>query len=344
MSENNSRNDVLQRPIAQQPLLSIVIPTYNRNAAVVENVSRILPQLRSVAVELIVLDNCSKIPVRESLREALGEHVFDVVTVIRNAGNLGLVGNSLRAFEVGTAPYIWTLCDDDAIAPDGVSTVLNCIRQHDQCVYFWFPVLGGPAHRGPGVYDGLLAAIKAEPNLFFIALSSCAFNRRFFLERLRFGYLYTYSWAPFICPLISEIDNATNQIVVGGRSVATAGRTDAMSKWSKLDVCLGIRTLLELPMSNEARRCLRMSIDSFSFSTGRLFLDSVFLCNPERWMLFRQFIRRRYKPFSIPAGFWLVATQFGEYAPTLTRTGVNILERLVGRPLLLEVEDRFSRS
>jgi glycosyltransferase involved in cell wall biosynthesis len=328
----------------KQPFLTIVIPTYNRNDSVVENVRKILPQIHTQEVELVVLDNCSKIPVYNSLLEQLGEKVFEELSIIRNVGNLGLVGNSLRIFEVGTAPFIWTLCDDDLVEPNGVQTVLSAIRRHAESVFLWFPVKGGPSHRGPGLHHGMLEAIKLEPNLFFIALSSCVFNRNFFLNRLRFGYLYAYSWAPFICPLLSDIDNAANLIFISDQTVAAASQIEVKNKWSKLDVCLGIRTLLELPMSNDARKLLRFSINSFSFSTSRLFFDSLSENTESRWKLFRIFIQRRYTPFHVSAGFWLLLALLSENAPFLMRMAVYIVEKMVGRSLLVEVEDRFSRS
>lgn len=325
-------------------LLSIVMPTFNRNDIAIANVKRLIPQLTSDEVELIILDNCSPTPIEETLREVLTPDEIAQVKVVRNTANLGMTGNSLRVFEVGDGEFIWTLCDDDAVQTEAVEAVLQRIRANRDCVYLWFPVYGGPPHHSPGRYRGIGAAIRAEPNLFFVALSSCVFRRDFFTARLRIGYLYSYSWASFMCPLLAEMDNEGNAVFISDNIVAHAASVDAQNKWSKLDACLGMRTLLELPMATASREYLRQSIDSFTFSTSRLFLDSTALNNSQRWALFRIFLTRRYPPLSTRLVLWLAATQVAEMAPRMTRWCVKIIERAVRRPLLLEVEDRFKRS
>ncbi|MGC4048692.1 MAG: glycosyltransferase family 2 protein [Paludibaculum sp.] len=326
------------------PVLSIVIPTYRRNDCVVENVRRLLPQLDRPDVELIVLDNCSPVPVAQSLETAFGAEIFGKLSVVRNAGNLGLTGNSLRIFEMGQGEYIWPLCDDDAVLPNAVEEMITAIRAGRDLVYLWFPITGGPIHRKPGLYHGLLDAMEAEPNLFFIALSANVFQRSYFLSRLRFGYLYSYSWAPFICPLLSDADNRDNRIAVGANPVAESGILGQAEKWSKLDACIGIRTLLELPISERALKCLRTSIDSFTFSTPRLFMDSVVLHDSQRWQLFRLFVERKYGAISPRAAWWLMLAAAAQALPALTRKTVRLMEHMLNRRLLLDVEDRFARS
>lgn len=177
-------------------LLSIVIPTYNRGHVLVKNIERLLPQVAREDVELIVLDNCSSTSMKDYIESELGSEVFSSLKVILNPINIGLIGNSLRVFEIGCGEFIWTLCDDDLVATDAVTKVLQDIRANLKSTYLWFPVKGGPAHQKPGQYKGLYKAMEAEPNLFFAALSSCVFRRNFFADRLRFGYLYASSWVP----------------------------------------------------------------------------------------------------------------------------------------------------
>jgi glycosyltransferase involved in cell wall biosynthesis len=325
-------------------LLTIVIPTFDRNDAVIENVSRLLPQIRRPDVELVVLDNCSETPLQESLSKAFGQGCPGNMRVVRNIANIGLIGNSLRALEMGTGDFIWTLCDDDLVTGEAVHDVLSAIGTHQDSVYLWFPVSGGPVHRRPGTYSGFRAAVKAEPNLFFCALSSSVFRRSFFVPRLRYGYLYASTWLPFICPLISEIDDERHSVAILDRVVAVAANKTIDAQWSKLDVCLAVRSLLDMPMSEEAHRYLRISIESFSFSTARLFLDSVSVGERMRWNLFRTFVRRRYGGCSARALSWLLLSQVSLIAPGMVRLMIRCTEKIVRRPLLVEVEDRFSRS
>lgn len=75
--------------------LSICIPTWNRNRELSRTISMLIPQIQP-GVDIVVLDNCSNIPVSETLPAEFIRHV----KIIRHAVNLGSCANVMRCFEV----------------------------------------------------------------------------------------------------------------------------------------------------------------------------------------------------------------------------------------------------
>ena len=75
-------------------LLTITIPTYNRNAILKKNLQTLLPQTKNNC-EVIVIDNHSEIPVEETLKEELKE--YPNLSVVRNKANVGLSGNLIKS-------------------------------------------------------------------------------------------------------------------------------------------------------------------------------------------------------------------------------------------------------
>jgi FkbM family methyltransferase len=112
-----------------RPKLSVCITTYNRAAWLdvnLRNLARLWPEPNS-DVEFVVCDNTST------------DHTRDVVTpylcrsdfrYIRNAKNVGMLGNLRVTANHAQGEYIWILGDDDLLCPGAIERVLDAIRSH----------------------------------------------------------------------------------------------------------------------------------------------------------------------------------------------------------------------
>lgn len=86
-------------------------------------------------IEIIVLDNCSSIPI-ETL---FTKDELSLFNIERNSTNIGADANIARCFEKCTTKWLWTLGDDDIISDNAINTILNAIGQYDNAVFlnFW---------------------------------------------------------------------------------------------------------------------------------------------------------------------------------------------------------------
>lgn len=107
-----------------RPLLSILIPTWNR-------VEMTVRAVRSAGayrddVEIIVVDNGSPDDVYRRLAETLSS--FRNVRLSRNEGNLGMVRNWNRCIDRARGIWMGLICSDDEYLPDGIERALELLH------------------------------------------------------------------------------------------------------------------------------------------------------------------------------------------------------------------------
>ena len=110
-------------------LLSIIIPTYNRN----EKVDRILKELsRQITneVEVIVVDDCSKIPYKTPF------NWVKVINLKENSGGASVPRNI--GLDNATGKYIAFIDSDDMIKPNYISKILEKTKEEwNYCYISW---------------------------------------------------------------------------------------------------------------------------------------------------------------------------------------------------------------
>ena len=113
--------------------LYITIPTYNRPTQIQKQVRDVLKQLRE-NVYLIVVDNCSDVPVDTYFTK----DELCKFTIIRNRINIGRDQNQVRCLENVEDGWAWTLSDDDTILDNSIETIMNAINEHPDFCYINF--------------------------------------------------------------------------------------------------------------------------------------------------------------------------------------------------------------
>jgi glycosyltransferase involved in cell wall biosynthesis len=102
-----------------EPLVSVVIPTYNRPDYLREALSSVVAQ-RYRNLEIIVQDNASPADI-----EAVVEGFHDPrIRFVRNAENIGQFANFATVFRRATGKYVACLSDDDIWEEDYLSTLV----------------------------------------------------------------------------------------------------------------------------------------------------------------------------------------------------------------------------
>lgn len=113
-----------------EPLLTIGIPTYNREVNLRESLLRICPQLTD-EIKVVVRDNCSNYNALNVINEFKG---FPI-EYYRNSINIGADANIARIFEYCDTKWLWVIGDDDYILPDAVDRVLKSIKENPDVIY-----------------------------------------------------------------------------------------------------------------------------------------------------------------------------------------------------------------
>jgi glycosyltransferase involved in cell wall biosynthesis len=107
------------------PLVAIGIPTYNRALYLRDAFQNALAQTYE-KLEILVVDNAST----DRTREILESFADSRIRYVRNAANLGMVGNFNPVLALSTGDYLTCLCDDDWLAPRFVEACLGLFRRY----------------------------------------------------------------------------------------------------------------------------------------------------------------------------------------------------------------------
>lgn len=108
-------------------ILTIAIPTYNRQAYLSDCLESIYAQFQFDDVEIIVCDNCSS-----DNTQAVVESFMQKLPVkyYRNPRNLGMDGNFYLCFQRALGEYIMILSDDDILLSDSLRKIRKALTEH----------------------------------------------------------------------------------------------------------------------------------------------------------------------------------------------------------------------
>ena len=113
-------------------LLTITIPSFNRNKLLKDNLIKLLSVSNIDKCKILVIDNNSDIKVQETLEDInYSKHDIEIV---RNNINIGITGNILKCFELCKTKWMWILGDDDVVFEDSIDTIMTSISSVDNDV------------------------------------------------------------------------------------------------------------------------------------------------------------------------------------------------------------------
>ena len=109
-----------------KPLVTVGIPTYNREHLVGNAIRSVLAQSYS-NVEVIVSDNNSA----DSTLDVLKEFEAHNIKIVSNESNLGMVANWNRCLQLAEGDFFILLPDDDSLESNAVSELLAAVQSSE---------------------------------------------------------------------------------------------------------------------------------------------------------------------------------------------------------------------
>ena len=116
----------IEVPKTDSPVVSIVIPTYNR-VGMLQNCLRAVVHFADVPYELIIVDDCSS----DSTQEVLGG--IKNATVLRNDENLDFLLSTNQGAKLAHGQYILFLNNDVIVRRKFLSTLVNTLESYPDC-------------------------------------------------------------------------------------------------------------------------------------------------------------------------------------------------------------------
>lgn len=257
-------------------ILTIAIPTYNRNKILSRNIKLLLPQLTSEC-KLLVLDNHSDVPVEETLMPVIKEYPEINIRLIRNRVNIGGNGNIVRCYEYCDTDYLWVLGDDDMVEPDAIRTILEKIKSYPEAIYFNYnfyelipdrnykkePFKKNCAMAITKGFDDFMDHVSSFGQIVFI--SSGIFKVPKMLPFLYIGMNYQYSSFPHLVMLLCSLETeeiccfADDFVVTNGHLT-----TPSSLKGFTFGASLAWGTLLDIPINFNSRKRVKKILEEWA--------------------------------------------------------------------------------
>jgi glycosyltransferase involved in cell wall biosynthesis len=105
----------------ESPLVTIAIPTYNRAGSYLKDTLHSALRQSYQNLEILVSDNCST----DNTEELVRSYRDPRIRYIRQASNIGMLGNERFCVENAMGDYFQLLCDDDLIDADFVEACIH---------------------------------------------------------------------------------------------------------------------------------------------------------------------------------------------------------------------------
>ena len=172
--------------------LTIAIPTYNRNGSLYRCVERLLPLL-TPQCSLLIYDNHSLVPAAEVLAGLLVGNLGERVRIVRHPANGGPALNFLSCYAYCKTEWFWMIGDDDLVAPDGLTRVLEHIEHADPdllMLKFSGPLYSYPESKRVKGFSGLVNSTPVEGASNLIWISSWVYRTSAIQSNL--GYMGHY--------------------------------------------------------------------------------------------------------------------------------------------------------
>ena len=119
---------VAQGSDAQQPLVTIAIPTYRRPDLLIEAVESALSQRFERPFEIIIVDNDPESTGAAALVERLPELLDRSFRYLINRENLGMFGNFNRCIQLARGEWLTIVNDDDILYPDYLAKMFAALE------------------------------------------------------------------------------------------------------------------------------------------------------------------------------------------------------------------------
>ncbi|MBL8311769.1 MAG: glycosyltransferase [Burkholderiales bacterium] len=108
------------------PCVSILIPVYGQHETTFACLKSIAENPPSQPFEVIVMDDCSRQPASEALGCVGG------IRILRNANNLGFIGNVNAAAEAASGEWLIVLNNDTVVRTGAFDAMLDTFAQHER--------------------------------------------------------------------------------------------------------------------------------------------------------------------------------------------------------------------
>jgi glycosyltransferase involved in cell wall biosynthesis len=228
--------------------LSIVIPTYNRQKQLFNQLKCIFKNDISKLNEIIILDNCSQYDIWDTIKQFENNKI----RVIKNPFNIKVHSNIANAFYYCKSQWLWLLSDDDEIVEDAINKIwFEIDRCSNKTGMIKFARVASPQK------DNIVYNLKDFINYYYpekdkkrgdvVFISTNVYNLKNLGEYQGYAFEFSYTYIPHLIPIFKGLDDENISVTFSSKQIVEyiPPRDDG---WSMYTVGKGLSTLTHLPL------------------------------------------------------------------------------------------------
>lgn len=232
--------------------LTVVIPTYNRQEALIRLLKSFQEINYSLIDEFVISDNHSSYSVYETLQQELSAELFQKCRVVRNRCNIGGQGNMNNSFLLAKTKWMWMIGDDDVVTADAIDIISNDLHKEPECAWFKYSTSNINALEDDCTMTSLQDFIdyyamqeRHKGNLVF--MSNNIYNMQKLAPYIIFAFDYSYTCVSQILPPLMGLDREEIYVKYRSESICKYSAPDDSQQWNCIKVFLGTSTLEDIP-------------------------------------------------------------------------------------------------
>jgi GT2 family glycosyltransferase len=230
-------------------ILTIVIPTYNREKRLLNQLRSIFLQPEYKDVEIVILDNHSDYDIATSLKDHFSPKELSNVELIRNPFNIGIDGNLSNSFMFCKTKYMWLLSDDDETLIDSIKAILLNIENNKDIAIFkysianFFPEEDKTISSIAEFIDYYRSGIHSSGTMIYIS------NNIFNMELLSPFIQNVFTPFNFFMLIFSSLSTKAFKMKFCPQSIVSYISPDAGSEWDFIPMLIRVSTFDKFAMS-----------------------------------------------------------------------------------------------
>jgi len=246
-------------------MLTIAIPTYNRNKILRRNLELLLPQI-TTECNLLIIDNNSDESIENTVHDLLIKYDYLKIKIIKNYVNVGLTGNLVKCFELCDDDWLWILGDDDKVTDNSINLILKDISQNSDANFISYAWDDPSKKRKKNIIannlDQLIDAMESIGVILFI--SSSIYNAKKVKEYLSYGNFFQTSYAPHLAMLFMSLkDNGVSLLMKDQIVINDSINTPSDLRWDQIFI-YQLVLLLRLPLRSSTLFKIRQRLSELT--------------------------------------------------------------------------------
>lgn len=231
------------------PILSILIPTYNRREGLIRTLKALQAQ-KSFDFCIVISDNCSNYSIEKDVLELLDFDFRSRINMYHQPFNVGGTDNIIGLLGLCKTEWAWILGDDDLVDDFAVEKVMKSIQGNPDVGGMWFTLEDDSSNKSTIVRSmtGLLSVIESiqyNRSGDFIFCSSKVYNIKKIKKYMEIVHRFSYTRIAQCFPFVELLKDSEPVLIIRGDPIVK--HSGGKPSWDISKTVSGLSTLIDYP-------------------------------------------------------------------------------------------------